>query len=77
MLRQFPLSEAQNKLPELIQSAVEGDEVIIWLNDKKQAVQLIPVARPNRKAKFGSAKGLIHIADDFDAPLEDFREYMP
>ena len=24
----------------------------------------------------GSAKGLIHIRDDFDEPLEDFREYM-
>jgi hypothetical protein len=28
------------------------------------------------KAKFGSAKGLIHIAPDFDEPLEDFRPYM-
>ena len=24
----------------------------------------------------GSAKGLVHISDDFDEPLEDFREYM-
>jgi hypothetical protein len=28
------------------------------------------------KAKFGSAKGLIHIAPDFDEPLEDFKPYM-
>ena len=27
-------------------------------------------------APFGWAKGRITIADDFDAPLEDFREYM-
>ncbi len=26
--------------------------------------------------KAGSAKGLIHIAPDFDAPLEDFKPYM-
>jgi len=26
--------------------------------------------------KFGSAKGKIWMADDFDAPLEDFAEYM-
>lgn len=26
--------------------------------------------------QFGSAKGMITMADDFDAPLEDFREYM-
>ena len=77
MLRQLTLNEAQNKLPELVNAAVQGDEIIILLNDKNQAVQLIPVARPKRKAKFGSAKGLIHMADDFDAPLEDFREYMP
>ncbi|MEA2604346.1 MAG: hypothetical protein QOF89_5338 [Acidobacteriota bacterium] len=29
-----------------------------------------------RQRTFGSAKGLIRIADDFDEPLEDFREYM-
>lgn len=26
--------------------------------------------------RLGWAKGLIHVADDFDAPLEEFREYM-
>ncbi|MBX2915731.1 MAG: DUF2281 domain-containing protein [Cyclobacteriaceae bacterium] len=26
--------------------------------------------------KFGSLKGKIQLADDFDAPLEDFKEYM-
>jgi predicted DNA-binding antitoxin AbrB/MazE fold protein len=29
-----------------------------------------------RQRTFGSAKGLIKIADDFDEPLEDFRDYM-
>lgn len=30
-----------------------------------------------KERKFGSMKGLVvHIADDFDAPLEDFEEYM-
>lgn len=34
-----------------------------------------PVNGPRRR--FGSMKGLvIEIADDFDAPLEDFEEYM-
>ena len=34
--------------------------------------------KPKRKArKFGSMKGLVkNIADDFDAPLEDFKDYM-
>ena len=28
------------------------------------------------KPKFGSLKGKIHLAADFDAPLPDFQEYM-
>ncbi|HEX3532414.1 MAG TPA: DUF2281 domain-containing protein [Thermoanaerobaculia bacterium] len=33
----------------------------------------IPIQeKPQRR--FGSAKGLITIAEDFDAPLEDFKE---
>ncbi len=28
------------------------------------------------RPKFGSAKGMIQIADDFDDPLPDFEEYM-
>jgi uncharacterized phosphosugar-binding protein len=28
------------------------------------------------RAQFGSAKGLISTSDDFDAPLEDFKEYI-
>jgi hypothetical protein len=30
-----------------------------------------------RVPKFGSGKGLFKMSDDFDAPLEDFKEYMP
>ncbi len=34
--------------------------------------------KPKRKErKFGSMKGLVvNIAEDFDAPLEDFKDYM-
>jgi len=34
--------------------------------------------KPKRKnRKFGSMKGLVvHIAEDFEAPLEDFKDYM-
>lgn len=30
-----------------------------------------------KERKFGSMKGLVvHISDDFNAPLEDFKDYM-
>jgi hypothetical protein len=38
----------------------------------KQVKQLPPKATP----KFGSAKGKYKLAPDFDAPLEDFKDYM-
>jgi len=34
-------------------------------------------AAPEIKAGFGGGKGLIiYMSDDFDAPLEDFKDYM-
>jgi len=39
-------------------------------------VQLVPRQAVPRRPQFGSAKGKIWMADDFDAPLEEFKEYM-
>jgi len=30
-----------------------------------------------RKPKFGFAKGTFKMAEDFDEPLDDFKDYMP
>jgi antitoxin (DNA-binding transcriptional repressor) of toxin-antitoxin stability system len=38
--------------------------------------QYVVVVPEQRTRKAGSAKGLIRIAPDFDAPLPDFDEYM-
>ena len=32
--------------------------------------------RAARRAVFGVLKGKVRMADDFDAPLDDFKEYM-
>jgi antitoxin (DNA-binding transcriptional repressor) of toxin-antitoxin stability system len=55
---------------------MKGEKVLI-LTDDQQIVQIVPVAPPKRQPQFGSAKGLIAIAEDFDAPLQDFAEYIP
>lgn len=75
MVYQIKLDEAKARLLDLIEAAIKGEEVFI-LKDDQQAVQLVPV-EPLRQPKFGSAEGLIIIAEDFDAPLEDFSEYIP
>jgi len=59
----------------LIASAIKGETVFITQNGQ-QVVQLVSVNQPERRPRFGSAKGLIKVADDFDEPLEDFKEYM-
>jgi len=35
-----------------------------------------PVAKMSREAVFGCMRGQFKTTDDFDAPLEDFKEYM-
>ncbi len=74
-MTQIELKQAQEHLLELIELAVQGEEIIIYKN-KKPLVKLIPISPKRQLRQFGSAKGLIVIEDDFDEPLEEFEEYM-
>ena len=71
------LEEAQAKLPELIDSLSPGEELVI-MRDQQPVARLVGEPVPKRRPRRpGSAKGkILHMADDFDAPLEDFKEYM-
>ena len=69
----IPVEEAQIRFPELIGEATDGEDVVIARADGT-AVRLVPVEMEARP-RFGSAHGLFTMRDDFDAPLEDFREY--
>jgi len=73
---QVNIHEAKTQLSKLIQAAVNGKQVII-ARDNKPIVRLevLPEARSHRA--IGNAKGLIlSMAEDFDEPLDDFKEYM-
>ena len=70
-MEQVTLSEAQMRLSDLVNTAIKGQAVFIT-QDHQRIVQLVPVKLPRRHPQFGSAKGLIAMADDFDAPLADF-----
>jgi len=76
VMHQVSLDEAKVRLPDLIETAIKGENVFIF-TDAHQVVQLVPIEPPKRHPQFGSAKGLVVMADDFDAPLADFNEYMP
>lgn len=70
------IAEAPLRLLDLIQAAEQGEEVIIT-KDQQPIIQLVPVHAQPPGPHFGSARGQVHMRDDFDAPLDDFREYSP
>ena len=72
---QIELDKAKAQLETIIQTALDGEEVVITRNDEP-VLKLVRVLKSNARRKAGSAKGMITIAEDFDEPLEDFREYM-
>lgn len=74
-MQQITLAEASQHLPDLIEAALSGEEIII-IKDNQPVVKLTPVSPLKHRRQPGSAKGLITISDDFDEPLEDFKEYM-
>ncbi|GET38291.1 type II toxin-antitoxin system Phd/YefM family antitoxin [Microseira wollei] len=76
-MTQIDISEALMHMPQLIDEASRGEEVIIT-KDNQPIVKLVPMLSPERgrSSLFGIDKGLIAISDDFDEPLEDFKDYM-
>lgn len=73
-MSQVTIEQAKMNLNVLIDAAIKGEEVII--EEGKKAVKLVPFQTEKPKPKFGSAKGLIEIKDNFDDPIEDFSEYQ-
>lgn len=73
---QVAVEEAGAQLAELVRQAQGGEEVILTQNNA-------PVARLTRvgittqaKRRLGTAEGQVWMAPDFDAPLDDFKEYL-
>ncbi|MCU7244755.1 MAG: DUF2281 domain-containing protein, partial [Microcystis aeruginosa WS75] len=56
--------------------AATGEEIIITRNNQPMVKLVSPQTIPKRPPLFGSDKNIISIGDDFDEPLEDFKDYM-
>ena len=72
------IQEAQANLPDLVHGLAPGDEVVIVENDRPVARIVPAVAQPQRPPRrLGTLRGtVLCMAPDFDAPLEEFNEYM-
>lgn len=68
-MSQYTIQDAQQQLQQLLKDAQQGQTVFI-MDDDNRLVQLVPVTHTttttSQKRQAGSARGQIHMADDFD-----------
>ena len=71
------LEDAQARLKDLIEQLHPGEEILITRDQKPVARLVGEGTQPRPPRKLGTMKGsVLSMAPDFDAPLEEFREYM-
>jgi prevent-host-death family protein len=66
--------EAKTRLSELLERVQRGQVYLITRRGKPVA-ELRPVAAEPRRPLFGRDRGRVVIAEAFDAPLPDMRDY--
>ncbi|MBF0310940.1 MAG: DUF2281 domain-containing protein [Magnetococcales bacterium] len=70
------IRETEGPFSELIRKVAGGEE-IVFIDGDGPVARLIAATPANKTRQPGSAKGkILYMAPDFDAPLEDFKEYM-
>nr|MBF0223205.1 type II toxin-antitoxin system Phd/YefM family antitoxin [Desulfobulbaceae bacterium] len=75
-MTQLNIAEAKAHFSEIIQKALLGEEIII-AKGNRPLVKIVPLTSATEKRKPGSGAGLLqYMADDFDTPLDDFKEYI-
>ena len=76
MATRTPIEEAQTHLADLIANLIPGEGLVITRGGVPVAT-LTRAPRTSWPCQPGTAKDTTHwMAPDFDAPLEDFKEYM-
>ena len=63
----IPLADAKNNLSRLVDAASDGQEIIIAKHGRPMA-RLVAADKPTR-LRYGTLKGQIRLAEDFDAEL--------
>ena len=70
------ITQAINQISELFHLALNGEEIIITENQQPllKLTALKSKSKSKRPPLFGTDKDIISIADNFDAPLEEFED---
>jgi len=72
------IDEAQAKLGEVIENLAPGEDVVITKDNQPVAHLTAARERQSKQPRQpGTMRGtVLYMAPDFDAPLDDFKEYM-
>ena len=76
-MRTVRLEEQSEDVAALVDQAKQGEEIVFTVQHQPVA-KLVQVngGGPLSKPRFGCLHAKIWLAPDFDAPLDEFREYM-
>lgn len=70
MTSQSLYTKLESLPPALKEETKNFIEFLVEKSKKKKAESKV------KKTAFGSLKGKIHLSEDFDAPLDEFKDYM-
>jgi antitoxin (DNA-binding transcriptional repressor) of toxin-antitoxin stability system len=71
------IEDAQARLKDLIAQLHPGEEITITQDGQTIARLTVEPKRDKQPRRLGTLKGtVLYMAPDFDAPLDDFKEYM-
>lgn len=70
------LAQAGAQLDKLVEEVDAGAEIVITRDGHPVARLVAATSDAPMERVPGSAKGMFRVPDDFDAPLEDFSDYM-
>lgn len=73
-MEQVNIHEAKTQLSRLLARVIAGEEVVIAKAGRPVA-KLVRL-EPNERRKPGSARGMITMAEDFDAPMPDLERWF-
>jgi len=71
-MTQIDFQQASECFPALSELVAKGEEILI-VKDNRPFMKLVPIKPAHKRRRFGSAQGLIQMADDFIQPVEDCR----
>ena len=69
------MHDAKSSLSRLVKRAAAGEEILI-ANHGKPVAMLTRIPSDRSKIPWGIFKGKMEMADDFDAPLEEFKDFL-